>query len=59
MVTIDKVGGSNQSKHTEIFGKSTDVKPTTNIDNGDVFMEMDTGVVWFFDGDTNTWISQS
>jgi hypothetical protein len=26
-ITIDKVGGS-ESKHAEIFGKSTDTKPT-------------------------------
>ena len=34
-VTIDKVGGSSESKHAEIFGKSTE-KPTTDINVNDI-----------------------
>ena len=26
-ITIDKVGGITESKHAEIFGSSTDIKP--------------------------------
>lgn len=52
--TIDKVGGSSESKHAEILGKSTDIKPT-NIDNpklkvNDMFIELDTGDAYFWDG---------
>ena len=48
-VTIDKVGGSSESKHAEIFGYSTDIKPTdANIN--DMFIELDTGDAYFWDG---------
>ena len=48
-ITIDKVGGSSESKHAEILGKSTDVKPT-NVDVNDMFIELDTGDAYFWDG---------
>ena len=48
-ITIDKVGGSSESKHAEIFGKSTDTKPTdANIN--DMFIELDTGDAYYWDG---------
>ena len=48
-ITIDKVGGSSESKHAEILGKSTDVKPTdANIN--DMFIELDTGDSYYWDG---------
>jgi len=48
-ITIDKVGGNTESKHAEIFGKSTDTKPTdANIN--DMFIELDTGEGYFWDG---------
>lgn len=49
-VTIDKVGGSSESKHAEIFGKSTDIKPTTNVSVNDMFIELDTGDGYYWDG---------
>ena len=49
MITIDKVGGSSESKHAEIIGTSGDTKPTdANIN--DVFVEFDTGDAYFWDG---------
>ena len=48
-VTIDKVGGSSESKHAEIFGKSTDTKPT-NANINDMFIELDTGDAYYWDG---------
>ena len=48
-VTIDKVGGSSESKHAEIFGKSTDTKPT-DVNVNDIFIELDTGNAYFWDG---------
>ena len=37
-ITIDKVGGSSESKHAEIIGLSTDTKPT-NANINDMFIE--------------------
>lgn len=43
----------------ELRGLSTDVKPTKigdkYIDNGTVFIEIDTGSIFFFDLSTNQW----
>lgn len=43
----------------ELRGLSTDTKPTEiggkKIDNGSVFIEIDTGTVYFFDLDSKTW----
>jgi hypothetical protein len=52
-VTIDKVGGSSESKHAEIFGYSTDTKPT-NVDLHDLFIELDTGSAYSWNG--STWV---
>lgn len=54
-ITIDKVGGSEVSKHAELFGTSTSVKPT-NAENpklkvNDLFIELDTGDAYFWDGE--------
>ena len=51
--TIDKVGGSSESKHAEIFGYSTDTKPT-NVDLNDLFIELDTGSAYAWNG--STWV---
>lgn len=48
--TIDKVGGSSESKHAELFGKSTSIKPTLNVNEYDIFVEFDTGDAYYFDG---------
>lgn len=47
--TIDKVGGSSESKHAEILGKSTDTKPT-DVKINDMFIELDTGDAYYWDG---------
>ena len=43
----------------ELRGKSTDTKPTTidgkTIGNGSAFIEIDTGKVYLFDGETQEW----
>ena len=48
----------------EIRGLSTDAKPTDAdlkpgeiIPNGSVFLEMDTGKVFMFDYDSQTWLA--
>lgn len=50
-MTIDKVGGSVNSKHAEIFGKSTEIKPTDAGIN-DLYIELDTGECYYWDGST-------
>lgn len=48
-ITIDKVGGSSESKHAEILGASTDTKPT-DVNLNDMFIELDTGDAYFWNG---------
>ena len=52
--TIDKVGGSSESKHAEIFGYSTDTKPIVNVDLNTIFVEFDTGDSYIWNG--TTWV---
>lgn len=51
--TIDKVGGLSESKHAEILGYSTDTKPT-NVDLNDLFIELDTGSAYAWNG--SVWV---
>ena len=51
--TIDKVGGSSESKHAEILGYSTDTKPT-DVKLNDLFIELDTGSAYAWNG--SAWI---
>lgn len=39
----------------DIYGLSTDVKPTKGISNGEVFLEMDTSKVYVIDETNATW----
>lgn len=39
-----------------LVGLDTDTKPTGNIANGSVFIEMNTSKVYLFDGSTSSWI---
>ena len=40
----------------DLFGKSTDTKPTLGVKNAQVFFEMDTKGAFMFDADTSTWL---
>ena len=46
---------------TEFYGLSTDTKPlyVDGARNADMFMEMDTMTVRFFDEDDNKWVPES
>lgn len=50
MVTIY----SKTETSVELRGLSTDTKPT-NVDNGSVFIEIDTGTIYMFDGQNKIW----
>ena len=39
----------------ELYGLSTDTKPTAEVPNGSVFIEIDTGAFFFFDEISQTW----
>lgn len=49
-----------KSNYCEIMGLSTDTKPNDPIEvsNGSIFVEMDTGKVFFYDEDGEEWIEQ-
>lgn len=50
MVTSDRLYGA------DFVGLSTDTKPTeSTVPNGATFIEMDTGNVYMFDKQNNTW----
>lgn len=56
MVTYKQIlrmtNGKNQ---IEAYCLSTDAKPTRNVANGSVLIEINTSKVYFFDEGNNTW----
>lgn len=64
MITIiktDVVDASGENKYFtgELRGLSTDTKPTEidgrKVGNGSVFIEINTGKIYFYDLDSETW----
>lgn len=60
MVTIGKIGQNTNSRTLDLYGESTDTKPTDFIDgvqviNGSVFIEIDTGKGFLFDEQNRIW----
>lgn len=45
-----------EKKYVELFGLSTDSKPTTGIVMGSVFVEVDTGKCYLFNEDASAWV---
>lgn len=43
-------------KYVELFGLSTDSKPTTGIITGSVFVEVDTAKVYLFNETASAWV---
>ena len=61
MVTITSFGGKPITGILEIVGTSSDIKPVESdndcrIMNGSTFLEMDTGIVYFYDEEAQQWI---
>lgn len=61
MVVVKK-GDTDTRLPLEIRGKSTDEKPVGTaeglpIEHGSAFLEIDTGDVFFYDKDTQTWLA--
>lgn len=44
--------------HREMYGDSSETKPTESIATGSLFIEVDTGDAYFFNESSNTWIKQ-
>lgn len=62
MVTITferKFSASSHGKQYEIIHDvrclSTDTKPTVGITNGSTLLEIDTGDIYIFDGESQSW----
>jgi hypothetical protein len=57
MVTVNRIGGQDAEKSSEIYGMSVDIKPINNeIPNGSVFIEMDTGIAYFYNAEAQQWV---
>lgn len=50
-------GGMVEIDRIEAVGLSTDDKPTDNVSNGSLFIEIDTGGVYFYDEENETWVA--
>lgn len=60
MVTLNKYGTKTNRVWLELYGLSTDEKPTEKFDkniigNASTFFEMDTGKVFIFDEENHIW----
>lgn len=56
MITIfRKDGATKDAQEVEYRGLSTDTKPTENVANGTIFIEMDTGKLYMFDLENEEW----
>ena len=60
---ITNQGEFSISQPMELYGLSTDTKPTvkfknTKIENGSSFLELDTGDLFLYDGENDQWIAQ-
>lgn len=42
-----------------LYGTSTDSKPTTGYANGSTFLEVDTGKIFLFNESTSAWVELS
>lgn len=49
---------TNGRKYNEFAGTSLDTKPTDGIGTGSIFVEVDTGKVFFYNEAENTWVEQ-
>ena len=52
------LSGGDLRRRGEFYGKSTDAKPVDDVNNADIFYEMDTKKVFLFDEDNKKWIEQ-
>lgn len=48
----------NKGGYAEYAGLSTDSKPTEGVATGSIFVEVDTGKVYFYNSDGAAWVEQ-
>lgn len=48
--------GDQEVSMVELRGLSTDEKPIENIENGSVFIEIDTGKIYMYDLENEQWM---
>ena len=53
--TVERVFTADK-KYVELFGLSTDSKPTAGIVTGSVFVEVDTGKAYLFNETASAWV---
>ena len=46
----------NNKQIANLFGTSSDSKPTTGYANGSTFLEVDTGKIYLFNESTSSWV---
>lgn len=55
MITVLKNIYFDEKRYIEARGLSTDSKPTDDIYNGSMYIEMNTGKVYFYDAEGEAW----
>ena len=56
MITVLKnIYFDGDARYIEAYGLSTDDKPTDDICNGSMYIEMDSGKVYFYDAAGEAW----
>lgn len=58
MITLNRASYQFTPRYAEYCGLSTDVKPVSNVHNGDEFQEIDTGNIFKFNEATQSWVEQ-
>lgn len=55
-ITDDRLITNSGKRLIEAYGLSSDTKPTTNIAQGSVFIEIDTSNAYFFNEASSAWV---
>lgn len=63
MVTMEQRGQKQNWNTLKLYGKSTDIKPTREVNgekigNASIFYEMDAKKAYMYDEETHTWLPQ-
>ena len=53
--TLVEVVDGSAINMAELYGSSTDSKPTAGLANGTIFIEVDTGNIFLFDETAGSW----
>lgn len=56
MITLKQAAYQNFDRTNTWVGLSTDDKPTTNVNNGDKFIELDTNTTFYYDEENVEWL---